>query len=226
MSDYVHWSCLGALCEFLPQPGNRVTLDSERDRYGLPVARFSYSQCDNDRQLVRAAQDVMERILHAAGADEVITIDRYAHLVGGARMAADERHGVVDGELPHVRRAQPVHHRRQRAAHPGQRQPGADHHGRRRPRGRPDGRRRPPGGVSMAGTAAPWPPRVLREYAFIADGERGALIGPDGDDRLAVRARAGTTTRCSPRCSAAGAATPSRPPTPGSSGAATTSRAR
>ena len=26
----------------------------------------------------------------------------------------------------------------------------------------------------------PDPPRVLREYAFIADGERGALIGPDG----------------------------------------------
>jgi choline dehydrogenase-like flavoprotein len=39
----------------------------------------------------------MERILHAAGADEVITIDRYAHLVGGARMAADADHGVVDG---------------------------------------------------------------------------------------------------------------------------------
>jgi alpha,alpha-trehalase len=26
----------------------------------------------------------------------------------------------------------------------------------------------------------PWAPRVLREYAFIADGERGAVIGPDG----------------------------------------------
>jgi alpha,alpha-trehalase len=25
-----------------------------------------------------------------------------------------------------------------------------------------------------------WNPRVLREYAFIADGERGALVGPDG----------------------------------------------
>jgi GH15 family glucan-1,4-alpha-glucosidase len=25
-----------------------------------------------------------------------------------------------------------------------------------------------------------WPPRVLRDYAFLADGERGALIGPDG----------------------------------------------
>ena len=96
MSDYVHWSCLGALCEFLPQPENRVTLADEKDRYGLPVAQFSYSQCDNDRALARAAQSVMEDILGAAGADEVITIQRYAHLVGGARMAADERHGVVD----------------------------------------------------------------------------------------------------------------------------------
>ena len=96
MSDYVHWACLGALCEFLPLPGNRVTLAEEKDRHGLPVARFSYSQCDNDQQLVKAAQHAMEAILHAAGADEVITIKRYAHLVGGARMAADERHGVVD----------------------------------------------------------------------------------------------------------------------------------
>ncbi len=96
MSDYVHWSCLGALCEFLPQPENRVTLAAEKDRYGLPVARFAYSQCDNDRALAKAAQQVMEDILHAAGADEVITIQRYAHLVGGARMAKDERHGVVD----------------------------------------------------------------------------------------------------------------------------------
>jgi len=26
----------------------------------------------------------------------------------------------------------------------------------------------------------PWPPRVLREYSFIGDGERGAVIAPDG----------------------------------------------
>ena len=98
MSDYVHWCCLGALCEFLPQADNRVTLDEETDRHGLPVARFSYSQCDNDTRLLHAAQRVMEDILHAAGAAEVITIQRFAHLVGGARMAADERHGVVDGD--------------------------------------------------------------------------------------------------------------------------------
>jgi choline dehydrogenase-like flavoprotein len=56
----------------------------------------NYSQCDNDRALMRAAQGVMEDILRAAGADEVITIQRYAHLVGGARMAEAESRGVVD----------------------------------------------------------------------------------------------------------------------------------
>ncbi len=82
-----------------PSADNRVTLDEETDRHGLPVARVLLlavrqrhaSSCTPPRTSWR-------QILHAAGADEVITIDRYAHLVGGARMAADERHGVVDGD--------------------------------------------------------------------------------------------------------------------------------
>ena len=99
MRDYVHWAVLGSLCEFLPLYDNSVTLATEKDRHGLPVANFSYSQCDNDRKLTAAAQGVMEDILRAAGADEVITIERYAHLVGGCRMALDETGGVVDRNL-------------------------------------------------------------------------------------------------------------------------------
>jgi choline dehydrogenase-like flavoprotein len=98
LRDYVHWANLGALCEFLPLPDNRVTLADEKDRHDLPVARFSYSQCDNDRALMTAARETMEAIHRAAGADEVITIDRFAHLVGGARMGADAETGVVDGD--------------------------------------------------------------------------------------------------------------------------------
>jgi choline dehydrogenase-like flavoprotein len=98
LRDYVHWATLGALCEFLPQPGNRVTLADETDRHGLPVAHFAYSQCDNDRQLMDAARESMERILTAAGAGDVMTIKRYAHLVGGARMAARPEDGVVDAD--------------------------------------------------------------------------------------------------------------------------------
>ena len=99
MRDYVHWVSLGTLCEFLPMPDNRVTLSVQKDRHGLPVAHFSYSQCDNDRKLMKASTKVMVEILEAAGAKETITIDRYAHLMGGARMGADETAGVVDENL-------------------------------------------------------------------------------------------------------------------------------
>ncbi|HEX3542604.1 MAG TPA: GMC family oxidoreductase [Acidimicrobiales bacterium] len=99
MRDYVHWMSLGVLCEFLAQPDNRVTLSSECDRRGLPVAHFAYSQCDNDKKLMKAGQKKMEEILDAAGADDTVTIKRYAHLVGGCRMAARPEAGVVDAEL-------------------------------------------------------------------------------------------------------------------------------
>ncbi len=99
MRDYVHWSTLGALCEFLPRYENSVTLADRTDRYGLPVANFSYSQCENDTKLVAAASAQLEDILRAAGAEETMTVNRYAHLVGGCRMATDERSGVVDANL-------------------------------------------------------------------------------------------------------------------------------
>jgi choline dehydrogenase-like flavoprotein len=98
MRDYIHWATLGALCELLPQPGNRVTLADETDRHGLPVAHVSYTQCDNDKALIKAATDTMSELLRAAGAQEVISISRYAHLVGGARMAARPDDGVIDAE--------------------------------------------------------------------------------------------------------------------------------
>jgi choline dehydrogenase-like flavoprotein len=99
MRDYVHWAVLGALAELLPLPDNRVTLADEHDRLGLPVARVDYTQCDNDRALIQAATRTMEDILKAAGAEDTVTIQRYAHLVGGCRMAADEASGVVDRNL-------------------------------------------------------------------------------------------------------------------------------
>ncbi len=99
MRDYVHWTSLGTLCEFLPLPQNRVTLAEEKDRHGLPVAHFSYSQCENDNKLMQAATQVMVDILQAAGAQDRVTIKRYAHLMGGCRMAADQTSGVVDRNL-------------------------------------------------------------------------------------------------------------------------------
>ncbi len=45
-----------------------------------------------------AAQKVQEEILKAAGATETIAVKRYAHLVGGCRMAEDAEHGVVNAD--------------------------------------------------------------------------------------------------------------------------------
>ncbi len=96
MRDYIHWAVMGSLCEFLPRYDNGVTLADETDHNGLPVARLSYSKCENDRQLEAAAQAVQEAVLEAAGASETMAVKRYAHLVGGCRMAEDQSAGVVD----------------------------------------------------------------------------------------------------------------------------------
>jgi choline dehydrogenase-like flavoprotein len=96
MRDYNHWTMLGVLCELLPQAENRVTLADEADQYGMPVAKFSHSMCDNDKRNLAYATKTMERIWEHAGAQETLKIDRYAHLVGGARMGFRPEDSVVD----------------------------------------------------------------------------------------------------------------------------------
>ncbi|HEX2587528.1 MAG TPA: GMC family oxidoreductase [Gaiellales bacterium] len=98
MRDYNHWSVLGALCELLPEPGNRVTLADEADENGMPLARFDYTQCENDRANIAFAKGVLHDIWDAAGAQDVLTIDRYAHLIGGCRMGTSPETSVVDGD--------------------------------------------------------------------------------------------------------------------------------
>ncbi len=96
MRDYNHWTTLGLLCELLPQPENRVTLAGETDEHGMPVARFDYAQCDNDRANIAYGTQVLKGIWEAADAQDVLTIDRYAHLVGGCRMGTAPDNSVVD----------------------------------------------------------------------------------------------------------------------------------
>jgi choline dehydrogenase-like flavoprotein len=96
MRDYNHWTVLGLLCELMPQPENRVTLADERDQYGMPIARFSHSLSDNDKRNIAFATDKLEEIWDSAGAQDTLTIDRYAHLVGGARMGFAPQDSVVD----------------------------------------------------------------------------------------------------------------------------------
>jgi choline dehydrogenase-like flavoprotein len=97
MRDYNHWTVLGVLCELLPQPENRVTLSkTTKDQYGLPVANFTYSLCENDKRNVEYATQKLQEIWEYAGAQDTLKIDRYAHLVGGCRMGFSPEDSVVD----------------------------------------------------------------------------------------------------------------------------------
>jgi choline dehydrogenase-like flavoprotein len=98
MRDYNHWTTIGVLNELLPHPENRVTLAQDTDRYGVPVARFDYGLSENDKANMAYSTEVIKGILHAAGAQDILTIHRYAHLVGGARMGTSPDNSVVNSD--------------------------------------------------------------------------------------------------------------------------------
>jgi choline dehydrogenase-like flavoprotein len=98
MRDYNHWTVFGSLSELLPHPENRVTLADERDQRGLEIARLDYTQSDNDRANIAFAKKTITELLQDAGATDILTIDRYAHLIGGARMGFTAEDSVCDSD--------------------------------------------------------------------------------------------------------------------------------
>ncbi len=96
MRDYNHWATIGVLNELLPRPDNRITLADQTDLYGQPVARLDYSLSANDKANMAYSTKVIADIVHAAGAQDVLTIQRFAHLMGGARMGSSPETSVVD----------------------------------------------------------------------------------------------------------------------------------
>ena len=97
MYDYNHYAGWGLVGECLPDDNNTVTLDAdEKDQYGLPVARVTFSWGDNDRKVIRAGLEKEREILEAAGAEITWMADDTAHLLGACRMGSDPRNSVVD----------------------------------------------------------------------------------------------------------------------------------
>jgi choline dehydrogenase-like flavoprotein len=86
--------------EDLPDENNRVELDPEvQDSNGIPAARVSYRNSENNKKLLEHGLMMGRRVLEAAGAVEVLdsTVVREAsHLMGTARMGNDPQSSVVN----------------------------------------------------------------------------------------------------------------------------------
>ena len=99
MQHYNHQVGLKMVGEMLPDERNRVTLADEKDQYGLPVARISYSWGENDKRLIQHALKEMQASLEGAGVTHLFRQeDDTNHLAGTARMGFDAKTSVVNAD--------------------------------------------------------------------------------------------------------------------------------
>ncbi|ULL19377.1 GMC family oxidoreductase [Paenibacillus sp. H1-7] len=96
MLDYNYYGRVTMVGEVLPNPDNSIALSEEKDQYGLPRAKVTFSYGENDQRLIRHAVDQMSAILEAAGGKPEIVVPDTAHLMGGCRMGNDPATSVVN----------------------------------------------------------------------------------------------------------------------------------
>jgi choline dehydrogenase-like flavoprotein len=90
-----------AICEDLPDPDNRVTLDPElTDGHGIPAPKITYRLSENSQRMLEHGVARATEALEAAGAKRIFTESplRVAgwHLMGTARMGTDPERSVVN----------------------------------------------------------------------------------------------------------------------------------
>ena len=99
MEKYNHQVGVKIVGEVLPNENNRVSLAEEKDRFGLPIARVTFSYGENDKKLIRHSMGSMRRCLELAGVRELWDeADDTCHLNGTARMGDDPRRSVVNAD--------------------------------------------------------------------------------------------------------------------------------
>lgn len=98
LDDYNRLGGIGINGECLPNDANRLTLADETDAYGLRKARVDFSYGDNERAIDAHARKTMTAIWDAAGARDILAVDRSAHTIGTCRMGSDGAEAVVDAD--------------------------------------------------------------------------------------------------------------------------------
>ncbi len=94
---------MGAFGEVLPRYENAISIDPDvKDRWGIPVIRFSYKFGDNEKKMAVDMAEQAQEMFHNAGI-EIIGVDKEPltegwsiHELGLARMGSDPKKSVVN----------------------------------------------------------------------------------------------------------------------------------
>ncbi len=98
MRGYNHTAGINILGDCLPYKENFVELSDEKDKRGLPKPRVHFTSMENEKRLTRHAENMMRSIWQEAGAFDVWSFDRNAHIIGTCKMGNDTNKAVVNKE--------------------------------------------------------------------------------------------------------------------------------
>jgi choline dehydrogenase-like flavoprotein len=98
MSRYTHVAGINMLGDCLPYEHNFLELSDEPDARGLPKPRIHFTNGENELRMNRHAETLMRQIWEKAGAQEIWSFPRNAHVIGTCRMGDDPASSVVDAE--------------------------------------------------------------------------------------------------------------------------------
>jgi len=91
-----HVGSLGIVGETEPRRENCIEVVDEKDQYGLPIPKMTFSYSDNDKKLMKHSIGSMRSVLEAGGAKDLWADDDTSHLMGGCRMGDDPEDSVVN----------------------------------------------------------------------------------------------------------------------------------
>jgi choline dehydrogenase-like flavoprotein len=96
MTRYNHVAGLRIVGETEPRRENSITIADEKDQFGLPIPRMTFSYSENDKKLIEHSKGSMRAVLEGAGAKELWDDVDTSHLMGGCRMGDDPKESVVN----------------------------------------------------------------------------------------------------------------------------------
>jgi choline dehydrogenase-like flavoprotein len=96
MQKFNHIAGINILGDCLPHADNYLELSDELDARQLPKPRIHFTAQENEQRMTAHAEKTMRDIWAAAGATDIWSFDRYAHVIGTARMGLSGDDAVVD----------------------------------------------------------------------------------------------------------------------------------